>query len=83
MTSKDAVREVTRIIIAHYQTEGAGFTVRRPIPTAGFDMADPSYSSTKWGRSTFVMNTEQEIMQAMHDAQSGRMGEITRTAAVH
>ncbi len=30
----------------------------------------------------FVMNTEQEIMQAVRDFRSGRMGEITRTAQV-
>lgn len=30
----------------------------------------------------FVMNTERELMQAMQDYQSGRMGEITRTAQV-
>jgi redox-sensitive bicupin YhaK (pirin superfamily) len=30
----------------------------------------------------FVMNTEAEIMQAARDYQSGRMGEITRTATV-
>lgn len=30
----------------------------------------------------FVMNTEQEILQAIRDYQSGRLGEITRTADV-
>ena len=30
----------------------------------------------------FVMNTRDEIMQAVRDYQSGRMGEITRTAEV-
>ncbi|MGQ0504942.1 MAG: pirin family protein [Myxococcaceae bacterium] len=30
----------------------------------------------------FVMNTQQEIIQAVEDFQSGRMGEITRTAEV-
>ncbi|HET6612848.1 MAG TPA: pirin family protein [Kofleriaceae bacterium] len=34
-------REPTRIITAHRQTEGAGFIVRRPLPTAGFDGGDP------------------------------------------
>jgi redox-sensitive bicupin YhaK (pirin superfamily) len=28
----------------------------------------------------FVMNTESELVQAVRDFQSGRMGEITRTA---
>jgi quercetin 2,3-dioxygenase len=31
----------------------------------------------------FVMNTHQEIVDAMRDYQTGRMGEITRTARVH
>src|SRR3989441_8460416 len=30
----------------------------------------------------FVMNTQQEVVQAVRDYQSGRMGEITRTAEV-
>ena len=30
----------------------------------------------------FVMNTEQELVQAVRDYQSGRMGEITRTAQI-
>ena len=30
----------------------------------------------------FVMNTEEELVQAIRDFQSGRMGEITRTAQV-
>src|SRR5262245_11786039 len=34
-------REVTRIVTAHRQTEGAGFVVRRPIPTAGLELVDP------------------------------------------
>jgi redox-sensitive bicupin YhaK (pirin superfamily) len=30
----------------------------------------------------FVMNSEQELRQAFTDYQSGRMGEITRTAQI-
>ena len=40
MSSK-AVRETTRIVTAHRQREGAGFIVRRPVPTQGLDTVDP------------------------------------------
>ena len=36
-----AVREPTRIVTAHRQREGAGFIVRRPVPTQGLDTVDP------------------------------------------
>ncbi len=36
-----ADRDVARVITAHKQTEGAGFIVRRPLPTAGLDQVDP------------------------------------------
>lgn len=35
------VREVTSVVPAHRQLEGAGFAVYRPFPTTGFDMLDP------------------------------------------
>ena len=35
------IREVARLSIAHRQTEGGGFVVRRPLPTAGLDVVDP------------------------------------------
>jgi redox-sensitive bicupin YhaK (pirin superfamily) len=35
------VKEATRLITAHRQTEGAGFVVRRPVPTAGLELVDP------------------------------------------
>lgn len=34
-------RKIERVITAHQQLEGAGFTVRRPFPTAGLDLVDP------------------------------------------
>src|SRR5579862_7424233 len=34
-------REAVRLISAHRQTEGAGFVVRRPLPSAGLPEADP------------------------------------------
>jgi redox-sensitive bicupin YhaK (pirin superfamily) len=35
------IREVAQLITAHRQTEGAGFVVRRPVPTVGLDQLDP------------------------------------------
>jgi redox-sensitive bicupin YhaK (pirin superfamily) len=35
------IREVTRLSIAHRQREGAGFIVRRPLPTANLELVDP------------------------------------------
>jgi quercetin 2,3-dioxygenase len=34
-------REVSRIVTAHRQREGAGFVVRRPFPSQGLDHLDP------------------------------------------
>ncbi len=34
-------RDVTRIVNSHRQTEGGGFIVRRPVPTAGLPLVDP------------------------------------------
>ncbi len=36
-----ALRPVERVVTAHHQTEGGGFVVRRPFPTAGVDNFDP------------------------------------------
>lgn len=41
MASKERVRGVERVVTAHRQQEGAGFIVRRPLPTVGIDMVDP------------------------------------------
>ena len=37
----ERAREVSRVITAHQQREGAGFVVRRPLPTPGLELADP------------------------------------------
>jgi redox-sensitive bicupin YhaK (pirin superfamily) len=39
--SDTTVRETARIVTAHRQREGAGFIVRRPVPSQGLDVADP------------------------------------------
>ena len=36
-----SIRPVTRVVTAHRQQEGAGFTVRRPFPGADLALADP------------------------------------------
>jgi hypothetical protein len=64
---------------------GPGDTVRlragtepgRLLLLAGVPLREPV---ARYG--PFVMNTEQEIVTAVRDFQSGRMGEITRTAKV-
>lgn len=35
------IRPITRVVTAHRQMEGGGFVIRRPIPTAGLELADP------------------------------------------
>src|SRR3954462_5299162 len=37
----EPVREVSKIVTAHRQTEGGGFVVRRPFPGADVDFVDP------------------------------------------
>jgi len=64
---------------------GAGNAVRlrggdesaRLLLLAGVPLGEPV---ARYG--PFVMNTERELMQAFQDYQSGKMGEITRTAQV-
>jgi redox-sensitive bicupin YhaK (pirin superfamily) len=41
MSEPTELRKVESVVKAHRQREGAGFIVRRPFPTAGFDHADP------------------------------------------
>lgn len=47
------VREVTRVVTAHRQREGAGFMVRRPFPTHGFDGVDPFLMIDEMGPSDY------------------------------
>lgn len=40
-TMSPSVRIPTKIVTAHHQREGAGFIVRRPLPTVGLELVDP------------------------------------------
>ncbi len=46
-------RAVTRIVTAHQQREGAGFMVRRPVPTTGLDHVDPFLMLDEVGPVTY------------------------------
>src|SRR5713101_4063341 len=41
MSDSRTIRETASIVTAHRQREGAGFVVRRPVPTQGLDTVDP------------------------------------------
>lgn len=46
-------REVKKVVTAHRQHEGAGFVVRRPVPTAGLDLVDPFLLIDELGPITY------------------------------
>ena len=48
------MRTVEHVITAHRQTEGAGFTVRRPFPTSGLPLADPFLLLDEMGPITYA-----------------------------
>ncbi len=48
-----SLRAVKRVITAHRQREGAGFVVRRPVPTAGLDQVDPFLMLDEMGPITY------------------------------
>jgi redox-sensitive bicupin YhaK (pirin superfamily) len=48
------VRSVRRLVTAHSQTEGGGFVVRRPLPTAGLELADPFLLIDEMGPVTYA-----------------------------
>src|SRR5258708_3782341 len=41
MRNQSHTKEVLRLSTAHRQTEGAGFVVRRPLPSVALQVADP------------------------------------------
>ena len=46
-------RDIQRIVTAHQQREGAGFLVRRPVPTQGLDQVDPFLMLDEVGPVTY------------------------------
>ena len=75
--------DATQVVDGQLAVLGPGDTVRlrggaqsaRLLLLGGAPLGEPV---ARYG--PFVMNTERELMQAFQDYQSGRMGEITRTA---
>ena len=54
MSFSTNIRAVARIVTAHQQREGAGFLVRRPFPTQGFDQLDPFLMLDEVGPVTYA-----------------------------
>lgn len=46
-------RQVKKIVTAHRQREGAGFVVRRPVPTLGLELVDPFLLIDELGPVTY------------------------------
>jgi redox-sensitive bicupin YhaK (pirin superfamily) len=46
-------RQVKQLVTAHRQQEGAGFVVRRPVPTMGLDLVDPFLLIDELGPITY------------------------------
>ena len=53
MTSVDH-RSIAQLVTAHQQREGAGFMVRRPVPTTGLDQVDPFLMLDEVGPVTYA-----------------------------
>ncbi len=54
MPPSSADRSVAHIVTAHQQKEGAGFLVRRPVPTLGLDQVDPFLMLDEVGPVTYA-----------------------------
>ena len=54
MSFSTNIRAVARFVTAHQQREGAGFLVRRPFPTQGFDQLDPFLMLDEVGPVTYA-----------------------------
>ncbi len=52
--SSTSHRSIDRVVTAHQQREGAGFMVRRPVPTTGLDQVDPFLMLDEVGPVTYA-----------------------------
>jgi hypothetical protein len=52
----NTTRSVRRLVQAHRQLEGAGFVVRRPVPTVGLEQVDPFLMLDEMGPIAFGPN---------------------------
>jgi hypothetical protein len=48
------IREAEHVVTAHHQREGAGFVVRRPLPTQGLELVDPFLLLDEMGPSDYA-----------------------------
>src|SRR6266581_390436 len=71
MTSDSrTVRETTRVVTAHRQREGAGFVVRRPVPTQGLEtVGAPDHPHRGFETITYMLEGEFE-----HEDSAGHRG---------
>ena len=65
------MRKINRVINSQRTTEGGGFKVRRPFPTSEISGAPLNEPIVRYG--PFVMNTRQQIVDAVTDYQAGRL----------
>jgi len=52
--SSTSHRSIDRVVTAHQQREGAGFMVRRPVPTTGLEQVDPFLMLDEVGPVTYA-----------------------------
>ena len=65
------MRKINRVINSQRTTEGGGFKVCRPFPTSEISGAPLNEPIVRYG--PFVMNTRQQIVDAVTDYQAGRL----------
>src|SRR5712675_777899 len=69
MRNNSHIKEVIRVNTAHRQTEGAGFVVRRPLPSAALEAADHPHRGFE--TVTYALDGEFE-----HEDSAGHRGSL-------